>query len=333
MSMLISLRDRYGDTLVELGKVNPDIIVMDADLSYSTRTIKFKNAFPDRFFDMGISEQDMMGTAAGLAASGKIVFASTFAIFATGRPWEQIRTTIASQNLNVKIVATHGGISVGEDGHTHQAPEDIGLMRIIPNMKVIVPCDDDQTEIIIRKAVATPGPFYIRLTKPKLPKIYRLPCSFDIGKAVELRGGNHLTGKDVALLAIGQMVGEALEASKILKNRGISASVYDMCSVKPIDEETILEISKKVKAIITCEDHTVIGGLGDAVGEVVMSKLPIPVYKIGIQDRFGRSGSSKELYQAYGLDAQSIAKKVIRFIVHGLPNYKSVIMNQQWLSL
>lgn len=328
MTEYISLRDRYGDTLVELGKVNPNIIVMDADLSYSTRTIKFKNAFPNRFFDMGISEQDMMGTAAGLAASGKIVFVSTFAIFATGRAWEQVRTTIASQNLNVKIVATHGGISVGEDGHTHQALEDIGLMRIIPNMKVIVPCDDDQTEIIIRKAVATPGPFYIRLTKTKLPKIYSLPCSFDIGKAVLLK-----QGKDIALLAIGQMVGEALEASKILKNRGISASVYDMCSVKPIDRETILEISKKVKAIITCEDHTVIGGLGDAVGEVVMSKLPIPVYKIGIQDRFGRSGSSKELYQAYGLDAQSIAEKVIRFIVHGLDDYKSVIMNQQWLSL
>lgn len=326
MSMLISLRDRYGDTLVELGKVNPNIIVMDADLSYSTRTIKFKNAFPDRFFDMGISEQDMMGTAAGLAASGKIVFASTFAIFATGRPWEQIRTTIASQNLNVKIVATHGGISVGEDGHTHQALEDIGLMRIIPKMKVIVPCDDDQTEIIIRKAAQTPGPFYIRLTKPKLPKIYKkgqpqgiAPTLFDIGKAVLLKDGKSAkggsaSGRDIALLAIGQMVGEALQASEILKDKGISALVYDMYSVKPIDEKTILEISKKVKAIITCEDHTVIGGLGDAVTEVIISKSLIPVHKIGIQDIFGKSGSSKELYKTYGLDAESIAEKAEQWL-------------------
>lgn len=304
MEELGSLRVAYGETLVELGGKNPNIVVLDADLSASTHTYMFKQKFPDRFFNLGIAEADMISTAAGLASSGKTVFASTFAVFATGRTWDQIRLSISYQKVSVKIVATHGGLGVGPDGYSHQAMEDVGLMRLLPEMKVIVPCDAAQTKSVIRKIAETKGPFYVRLVKQLVPNVYDKDYEFKIGGSTTL-----IEGKDVAIGAAGSMVQEALGVQKLLEADGISSRVIDFASIKPIDKDAIKKACDETKVIITCEDHTIIGGLGDAVAEVILSYKPIPHFRIGMQDRFGESGSGPELYEKYGFTSKHIAQK------------------------
>ncbi|MBI4723348.1 MAG: transketolase family protein [Candidatus Stahlbacteria bacterium] len=305
---LLSLRDVYGETLVELGRSNPNIVVLDADLAFSTKTHLFKEFFPDRFFDLGLAEADMMSTAAGLASCGKIVFASTFAIFATGRAYEQIRLSINYSQLSVKIVATHAGLATGADGYSHQALEDIALMRVLPNMQVIAPCDTEQVSSIIKTIAQIDGPFYVRLPKISLPKIYE-HFEFQPGCSVVLREGN-----DITIGAIGPMVAEALEAHNILKSKGISARIIDFVSVKPIDETAIKKACIETKAFITCEDHSVIGGLGDAVAKVILEYKPIPHFRVGVQDTFSESGDHTDLYNKYGLMANHIANYAIKLL-------------------
>lgn len=301
----MATRDAYGITLVELGKKYPHIVVLDADLSCSTKTALFAKTFPERFFNMGVSEQDMMGTAAGLALTDKIPFASTFAIFAAGRAWEQIRQTICYSHANVKIVATHGGITVGEDGATHQALEDVALMRVIPGMTVIVPSDAYETAQCIASAVEYYGPIYIRLGRAKVPSVLPEDYKFQIGKAYIFN-----MGKDVNIIANGIMVSEALKASEILNKEGISTGVANFSSVKPIDKEALLEIAKSSKLIVTAEEHSVIGGLGSAVTEFISENIPVNVKRIGVNDAFGCSGSWKELMKLYGLTSDNIVKVV-----------------------
>lgn len=304
----MATRDAYGITLVELGKKNRNIVVLDADLSCSTKTVLFKKNFPERFFNMGVSEQDMIGTAAGLALTGKIPFASTFAIFATGRAWEQVRQTVCYSNANVKLVGTHGGITVGEDGATHQALEDVALMRVIPSMTVIVPADAYETSQCVVTISEYYGPVYVRLGRAKVPAVMPLEYKFRIGKAHVFN-----IGKDVNIIANGLMVSEALKASKILNKEGIHTGVANFSTVKPLDEETLLEIAKKSKLIITAEEHSIIGGLGGAVSEFLAEKYPIPLRRIGIKDTFGCSGDWKELLKIYGLTAQNIVEVAKEF--------------------
>jgi transketolase len=299
----IATRDAYGDALVRLGEQNADIVVLDADLAKSTKTIKFKKKFPDRFFDMGIAEADMMGTAAGLAAAGKIAFASTFAIFATGRAWEQIRNSICYTNLNVKIAASHAGIAVGPDGSSHQSIEDIAIMRVIPNMKIIVPADGTETEKAVAALVETSGPAYLRLGRSAVPLIYDENYEFKIGKASILRKGT-----DVAIIAAGTMVQPALEAAQKLAGEGIDARVINMSTIKPVDREAILSAARETRGIVTAEEHNIIGGLGGAVAEVVCEGFPVPVVRIGVRDVFGQSGEVEELMAFYGLTADKIAE-------------------------
>lgn len=301
----MATRDAYGMALVELGKKYPNIVVLDADLSCSTKTALFAKNFPERFFNMGISEQDMMGTAAGLALTGKIPFASTFAIFATGRAWEQIRQTICYSNANVKIVATHGGITVGEDGATHQALEDVALMRVIPTMTVIVPADAYETVQCITTAVDYYGPMYIRLGRSKVPSVLPADYKFSIGKAFIFN-----IGRDVNIIANGIMVAEALKAAEVLNKEGISTGVANFSSVKPLDKESLLDIAKNSKLLITAEEHSIIGGLGSAVAEFVSENHPVKVKRIGVNDTFGCSGSWKELIKFYGLTAENIINTV-----------------------
>ena len=299
----IATREAYGRALVRLGEQNPDIVVLDADLAKSTKTIKFKEKFPERFFDMGIAEADMMGTAAGLAASGKIAFASTFAIFATGRAWEQIRNSICYTNLNVKIAASHAGIAVGPDGSSHQAIEDIAIMRVIPNMKVVAPADAVETEKAVEALVETPGPAYLRLGRSGVPVLYEETYEFRLGKASVLREGS-----DVTLIAVGTMVLLALEAAENLAKDGINARVINMSTVKPIDIDAIASAIEETGAIVTAEEHSVIGGLGSAVAETVCEMAPAPVVRVGIRDKFGQSGKADELMETYGLTAGRIAE-------------------------
>ncbi|GBD39243.1 1-deoxy-D-xylulose-5-phosphate synthase [bacterium HR37] len=301
----IYIREVYGKTLVELGREYPELVVLDADLTVSTKTSLFGKEFPERFFTMGVSEQDMMATAAGFALSGKIPFASTFAVFATGRAWEHIRQSIAFPKLNVKIVATHAGVTVGEDGATHQALEDIALMRVLPNMTVIVPADAVETEKVIRTIVKHQGPTYVRLARAKFPTIFKKNYEFEIGKAKVLREGKH-----VAIFAIGIMVYEALEASKILEKEGISAFVVNVSTIKPIDVETIVECARIAGAVVTAEDHNIIGGLGGAVAEVLSEHYPTPMRRIGMRDRFGTSGDGLQLLEYFGLKARNIVQAV-----------------------
>jgi len=308
MDKLASLRNAYGEALVELGRMHKEIVVLDADLAFSTRTIKFKKEFPERFFDMGISEADMMGTAAGFASSGKVVFVSTFALFATGRAWEQVRSAISYPNLSVKIVATHGGVSVGADGVSHHAAEDIAIMRVIPNMRVIIPSDAGQTKSFIYEAYNTPGPFYIRLTKPDLPVIYKHSDHFKLGKATKL-----IDGEDVAIIACGIMVYSALKTAEKLKKGGIRAKVFDMATIKPIDRDAVLEAAETGR-IVTCEDHSVVGGLGDAVGDILLSEHPCYLAKVGVKDCFAESGSWGELQKKYGLAEEDIYNEVKRLV-------------------
>ena len=305
----VSLRDAYGETLVELGKEDERIVVLDADLSGSTKTAKFAKAFPERFFNFGIAEIDMMNAAAGLSTTGKIPFVSTFAIFGTGRAWEAVRQTICYPNLNVKIVCTHGGITVGEDGATHQALEDVANMRNIPNMRVIVPADDIETRQVIRKIAYTDGPFYVRLTREKFPRIFDESYRFEIGKGHVLR-----EGEDVTVIANGVMTSFALLAAENLEKEGISVEVIHMPTVKPIDTELIVESAGKTGAVVTAEEHSIIGGLGSAVAEVLVENLPVPMERLGTPDVFGRSGKGWELLHYFGLDEKGIEEKIKKFL-------------------
>jgi len=309
-----SLREAYGRTLIELGRENKDIVVLDADLSGSTKTQMFAREFPERFFNMGIAEQDMIGTAAGLAAAGKIPFASTFAIFATGRAWEQIRQSVAYAGLNVKIVASHGGITVGDDGGSHQAIEDVGLMRILPNMTVIVPADAIEMAQVIRTIAYSHGPVYVRGSRIDFPVIYKdKNYQFQIGKGDILREGNDLT-----IVAMGLMVHFALEAASILSLEGIEARVINMSSVKPIDKELIIDSARKTGVILTVEEHLTIGGLGSAVCEVVAEDYPVLVRRMGIKDRFGISGKPDKLLSYFHLTPKDIVEEA-KQVLNGKP--------------
>ncbi len=311
-----SLREAYGHALLELGRRNEDIVVLDADLSGSTKTRLFAQEFPHRFFNLGVAEQDMMGTAAGLAASGKTPFASTFAIFATGRAWEQVRQSIAYACLNVKIVASHGGITVGDDGGSHQSMEDIALMRILPNMVVTVPADAVEMRALIYAIAHYRGPVYVRGSRIKFPIIYNEDYRFQIGKGSIVR-----EGEDITIIATGLMVHHGLEAAKELAKVGIEARVINMSTIKPIDKELIVKSAKITGIVLTAEEHLVLGGLGSAVCEVLAESYPIPVKCIGIRDRFGISGTSEALLSYFHLMPEDIveeAKKLLSFKPHRL---------------
>lgn len=306
----IATRESYGNALVELGKENPDIVVLDADLAAATKTGVFKKEFPERHIDCGIAECNMVGIGAGLAAAGMIPFVSSFAMFAAGRAFEQVRNSVGYPHLNVKIGATHGGISVGEDGATHQCCEDIALMRTIPGMTVIVPSDDVEARAAVKAAAEMDGPVYMRFGRLAVPVINdTADYKFEIGKGTVLKEGT-----DVAIIANGLCVAEALEAAKKLEAEGINAKVINMATVKPLDEELVLEAAKETGKVVTVEEHSVIGGLGSAVCDVLSEKLPTPVLKIGINDVFGHSGPAVELIKEFGLDGDSIAKKVKDFV-------------------
>lgn len=302
---MIATREAYGKALVELGGKNNDVVVLDADLAGATKTIDFKKAYPDRFFDMGIAEADMICTAAGLAAVGKIPFASTFAVFAAGRAFDQVRNSVAYPKLNVKIAATHAGITVGEDGATHQAIEDIALMRVLPNMNVIVPCDEVQTKWAINEAVKIDGPVYIRLGRSKVPDVYSENETFEFGKGKVIREGS-----DVTVIATGLMVSEAVIAHEKLKEEGILVRVIDIHTIKPLDKDIIVKAARETKGIVTAEEHSVIGGLGGAVSEVVTEECPTKVLKVGVKDMFGKSGSADALLKEYNLTADEIIKNI-----------------------
>lgn len=299
--MARATRDAYGHLLeTELYK-NPRIVVLDADLGSSTRSIAFKKVTPERYFDMGISEQDMMGTAAGFAACGKIPLASTFAVFGTGRAFEQIRNSICLPKLNVKICATHAGLSVGEDGATHQFVEDMAIMRSLPNMTVVCPADGAETEAVIRAAVAHDGPVYVRMGRDKVDDVYQSGCPFQWGKGTVLRDGC-----DAAVIATGLMVQEALKAADILANRGRQVMVIDMAAIKPLDEDLVVAAARKTGFVVTAEEHSVIGGLGGAVAETLSRRCPTRQAYVGIQDCFGESGKAGDLLKKYGLTAEAI---------------------------
>ena len=305
--MSIATREAYGQALVELIK-NEKVVVLDADLAHATKTIEFKKACPERFFDMGISEQDMVATAAGFAASGKIPFASSFAIFAAGRAFEQIRNSVCYPKLNVKIAATHAGVTVGEDGGTHQAVEDIALMRSIPNMVVLNPSDDVEAKAAIHAAAEYYGPVYIRLGRLATPTIHDENYKFQIGKGEVLS-----EGKDVAIIATGLMVAKALEAAEKLKAEGINATVVNISTIKPLDKELIIKVAKETGKVVTVEEHSVIGGLGSAVCEVLSQELPTKTKLIGINDTFGQSGTPNALLEHYGLTTENIVETVKSF--------------------
>jgi transketolase len=304
MAEMQMARDAYGSLLVELGKQDERIVVLDADLSSSTKTGKFAQAFPNRFFNCGIAEQNMIGVAAGLAASGFVPFVSTFSIFASGRAWEQIRNTVAVLKANVKIVVTHGGISVGPDGVSHQSLEDISLMRTIPEMTVIVPCDAPEAVAAIKASVDYCGPVFIRLGRPKVPTIWS-GDSFTIGKAQTVAEGS-----DVTIVACGIMVDEALKAVGELKKKGIQAELINMSTIKPLDKQALLDSVKKTGCVVSCEEHSIIGGLGSAVAEVLVCEYPVPQRFIGIKDRFGQSGEPTILMDAYELSVPHIVGAV-----------------------
>jgi len=305
MPEVVSLREAYGKTLVELGRENPDIVVLDADLSPSTMTHFFAREFPDRFFDCGVAEQNMVTIAAGLAASGKIPFASTFAVFVPGRSFDQIRMSIAYSRLNVKLVVTHGGISVGEDGASHHSVEDLALIGSLPGFTVIVPADAIETAQAVRAAAASNGPFYIRLCRPKLPLVYNQDYRFELGKAVTMR-----QGKDATIIAIGVMLSAALEAADNLSRQGIDCRVLNMPTLKPVDEAAITKAASETGAIVTAEDHLEHGGLGSIISQVVARRHPVPMEFVAIKDTYAKSGKATELLQRYGLTAKDIEQAV-----------------------
>jgi len=301
----VATRDAYGDALVSLGKKRNDVVVLDADLSGSTKTSKFAKVFPDRFFNIGIAEQDMMGTAAGLAIGGKLPFVSTFAVFATGRAWEQVRQSICYPNLNVKIVASHSGVTVGEDGGSHQSVEDIAVMRVIPHMTVIVPADGPETLQAIEAVAEYKGPCYVRVGRNKVPTLFGADYKFKIGKAHVFN-----EGKDAAIIATGIMVAEALTTRDLLKAEGIDVGVIDMSTIKPLDTDAVIGAAKRCGAIVTAEEHSIIGGLGGAVAEALAESVPVPMARIGVKDTFGTSGDQEALLKHYGLSAGDLATAV-----------------------
>jgi len=298
-----SQRKEYGRALIEIGQSRGDVVVLDADLSSSTRTSDFAKKFPSRFFNCGIAEQDMMGTAAGLAASGKVVFASSFAVFATGRCWDQIRQSICYPRFNVKIVASHAGITVGGDGASHQTAEDVALMRTLPNMTVVVPADATETYKAVKAVVDYPGPCYVRLGRVDFPVVTSTDSPFTIGKATVMREGN-----DVCLIGTGQMVALCLDAAEELHEKGISAQVVNMSTIKPLDEETVLKAAKRTGCIVTAEEHNVLTGLGSAVGTLLAEHGGCVMRRVGIPDTFGESGESEELMVKYGLTSGRIVE-------------------------
>ncbi|MDE6789253.1 MAG: transketolase family protein [Ruminococcus sp.] len=298
-------RDSYGESLKELAEEYNNLVVLDADLAAATKTGIFKKAYPERFFDCGIAEANMMGVAAGLASCGKIPFASTFAMFAAGRAYEIVRNSIGYPHLNVKIGATHAGISVGEDGATHQCNEDIALMRTIPGMTIINPCDDVEARAAVRAAVEFNGPVYMRFGRLAVPVINDSETyKFELGKGVIMKDGN-----DVTIVATGLMVNEALEAAKVLETEGISARVVNIHTIKPLDKELICKCAEETGVIVTAEEHSVIGGLGSAVAEAVTECCPVPVIKVGVNDEYGYSGPAVDLLKKFGLSAENIADK------------------------
>lgn len=306
----IATRESYGNALVELGKENPNVVVLDADLAAATKTGVFKKEFPERHIDCGIAECNMMGMGAGLTASGMIPFVSTFAMFAAGRAYEQVRNGVGYPHLNVKIGATHGGISVGEDGATHQCCEDVALMRTIPGMTVIVPSDDVEAKAVVKAAAELDGPVYMRFGRLAVPVINdTADYKFEIGKGTVLREGT-----DVTIIANGLCVGESLEAAEKLAADGINAKVINMATVKPLDNELVIAAAKETGKVVTVEEHSVIGGLGSAVCDVLSEKAPTPVLKLGVQDVFGHSGPAVALIKEFGLDSEGIYKSVKAFV-------------------
>ena len=299
----IATRQSYGEALLELGKENKDIVVLDSDLSTATKTSIFAKEFPKRFFDMGIAEQDMMGTAAGLATCGKIPYASTFAMFAAGRAYDQIRNSICYPNLNVKICATHAGITVGEDGATHQMLEDIGMMRALPNMTVISTSDDTQTKWAIKEISKLNGPVYVRLSRLATPIIYEKSEKFEIGKAVQIGKGT-----DCTIFATGVTVAEAIKAKETLEKMGIYVRVVDIHTIKPIDKDLIIRCAKETEKLISVEDHGIIGGIGTAISDVLTEHYPKKLIKLGVHDSFGKSGKAEELMHYFKIDAQAIVE-------------------------
>ncbi|MFH1856271.1 MAG: transketolase family protein [Candidatus Omnitrophota bacterium] len=298
-----STRDGFGEGLVELGKKNKDVVVLSADLTDSTRAGWFKRDFPERFFSLGIAEQDMFCTAVGMSMMGKIPYACTFGVFAAERALNQLSISVCYMKLNVKIVGTHGGISVGPDGATHQALNEIALMRVLPNMTVIVPCDALEAKRATILAAQCPGPVYLRFSRNNVPQVTKEEDKFEIGKANVLKKGGDLT-----FIACGTMTGVALEAAADLEKKGISAQVINMHTIKPIDREAIIGAAKKTGAIVTCEEHSVIGGLGSAVCEVLSQTCPVPVKIVGVEDRFGESGEAEELFEYFGLTRENLVK-------------------------
>lgn len=299
-------RESYGEALLELGKENSDIVVLDADLAGATKTDLFAKEFPNRFFDMGIAEANMMSTAAGFATCGKIPYASTFAVFAAGRAYDQIRNSICYPNLNVKICATHCGITVGEDGATHQMIEDLALMRTLPNMTVISTSDDTETKWAVKETSKIKGPVYIRLARMKTPIIYENNTKFEIGKAIQIGDG-----KDATIFATGVTVSEAIVAKETLEKQGVFIRVVDMHTIKPIDEQVILNCAKETQNLISIEDHNIIGGLGSAISEVLTSKYPTKLIRMGIADTFGKSGKAEELMKYFKITSEDIIKVVL----------------------
>ncbi|CDB32221.1 transketolase C-terminal section [Clostridium sp. CAG:575] len=298
-------RESYGEALLELGKENKNVVVFDADLSSATKTSIFAKEFPERFFDMGIAEQNMMSTAAGMSTCGKIPYVSTFAVFAAGRAYDQIRNSICYPNLNVKICATHAGITVGEDGATHQMIEDISLMRTVPNMTVISTSDDTQTKWAVKEISKIQGPVYLRLARLATPKIYEENQKFEIGKAVQIGDGI-----DATIFATGVTVAEALKAQEILKEKGIEIRVVDIHTIKPIDKEMIIKCAKETKRLISIEDHSIIGGIGSAISEVLTEEYPAKLERMGIKDTFGKSGKAEQLMQYFGITAKDLEEKL-----------------------
>ena len=300
----IATRESYGNALKALGAEHPDLVVLDADLAGATKTGTFQKAFPERHIDCGIAECNLICVAAGMATTGLVPFASSFAMFAAGRAFEQVRNSIGYPHLNVKIGATHAGISVGEDGATHQCCEDIALMRSIPGMTILNPADDTEARLAVRAAAEMQGPVYLRFGRLAVPIIFGSDYRFEIGKGVQLREGG-----DVTVIATGLMVNEALAAAELLKNEGISARVINMATIKPLDKDIVLQAARETGAIVTAEEHNILGGLGSAVCEAVCESLPVPVVRVGVNDSFGKSGPAAELLKLYGLCAENIAAR------------------------
>jgi len=305
----LAQRNYYGKALAALAESDPDVVVLDADLAESTKTSEFRKVAPERFIEIGIAEQNMIGVASGLAASGKTVFASTFAVFASGRCWEQIRLAVAYPRMNVKIVATHCGISVGEDGASHQALEDMAIMRAIPNMVVISPADAHETYAATMAIAEYDGPVYMRMGRAEFPTVMDEDVQFTIGKATTVKEGS-----DVTIIATGQMVYQSLQAAKTLLKEGIRAEVINMATIKPIDREAIIESVSRTGCVVTAEEHSIFGGLGSAVSEVLSKEIPLPLEMVGTNDTFGESGSPEQLFEKYGLTSDSIAEAAKRAV-------------------